>query len=250
MKCKIVNADNTDANPINFPGFVQIRPSTNLKNVYCAGVKIAPNIVVTAAHCVYKKYPQDLKILMNLSDTADYGYDPLTTNVTNIVSIITHPFYNPNTFVNDIALLYFNPTAENKKQSIAIIPPDEMLAVGSPVLVAGYGTTTSGGLPSKTLESSTMKIIDILDTQYDQNDKTDGNFLAGDFKDPTNPNDNEDTCQGDSGGPAYSVPDNLLLGITSWGNACALDGYPGFYTNLSYYSKWIKNTQSILQAYY
>lgn len=37
------------------------------------------------------------------------------------------------------------------------------------------------------------------------------------------------------------VYNNTLIGLTSWGNKCALPQFPGLYTNVSYYSDWIKN---------
>lgn len=58
-----------------------------------------------------------------------------------------------------------------------------------------------------------------------------------------------DACQGDSGGPL--VCGNYLAGIVSWGNSCALPGYPGIYTNVSYYNDWIvTNNQSFNYSYY
>lgn len=245
MKCKIVNADDTNADPNNFPGLVQIRSETN--RIYCGGVKIGPGIVVTAAHCVYRVPPRQLRIIMNLSKDAPYGYDPSTSTVVNITRIVVHPMYNRDKVVFDIALVFFSPTRSTNRQSTAMIGGDLNPAPGTPLVIAGYGAIRYGDKTSGTLRSANIQVMDIKDSEYDPVDKYPGNFLAGDYENPSDPGDNQDACQGDSGGPVYST-DFKLLGLTSWGEGCGLDFYPGFYTNVAYFAPWIMGTRSMVRS--
>ncbi len=48
--------------------------------------------------------------------------------------------------------------------------------------------------------------------------------------------------QGDSGGPVTCDNDGIrgpICGIVSWAIGCALPGYPGVNTQVSYFTDWI-----------
>ncbi|XP_076353862.1 clotting factor B-like isoform X2 [Tachypleus tridentatus] len=51
----------------------------------------------------------------------------------------------------------------------------------------------------------------------------------------------KDACQNDSGGPLVLEESGrwALVGIVSFGVNCAEPGYPGVYTRVSHYIKWI-----------
>jgi secreted trypsin-like serine protease len=55
----------------------------------------------------------------------------------------------------------------------------------------------------------------------------------------------KDSCFGDSGGPLVVAADNdrgyAQVGIVSWGPQCGNPLYPGVYTRVSSFSKWIKD---------
>merc|ERR1712045_372296 len=62
--------------------------------------------------------------------------------------------------------------------------------------------------------------------------------MGGDLR-----NGGEDACQGDSGGPLFDRQSNTLVGVTSWGEGCALKTHPGVYARIGdQWEAWIKPT--------
>ena len=51
------------------------------------------------------------------------------------------------------------------------------------------------------------------------------------------------TCGGDFGGPMVDS-EGLLVGIATWRIGCAREDYPGVFTEVSAYIKWINETIS------
>jgi trypsin len=47
-----------------------------------------------------------------------------------------------------------------------------------------------------------------------------------------------DSCQGDSGGPLFA--NRKLMGVVSWGYGCAMKDFPGVYTKVAKFRKWIR----------
>uniref|UniRef100_A0A336MKZ7 CSON003277 protein n=1 Tax=Culicoides sonorensis TaxID=179676 RepID=A0A336MKZ7_CULSO len=113
-------------------------------------------------------------------------------------------------------------------------------------IVTGWGNTEKGSKSNKLLKAfvtfhpkdSCQKKLGTLSKRLQL---TEAHFCAG------GEGNNVDTCSGDSGGPIQALSDfegdirMVLYGIVSFGpNTCGYGGtYPGVYTDLRYFLKWI-----------
>jgi len=108
-------------------------------------------------------------------------------------------------------------------------------AAGTMCTVSGWGTTSEGGSLARTLMKVDVPVVSDDDCRdaYGQNDIADSMICAG--LDAGG----KDSCQGDSGGPFMCG--SGLDGIVSWGYGCAQPGFPGVYTQTSYFVSWINS---------
>lgn len=105
---------------------------------------------------------------------------------------------------------------------------------GSTGIISGWGYLEAGN-PSTVadvLQYTSMTIFDneICKSAYQEWFK-EGMFCSG-VKGMW-----RDACQGDSGGPFTT--NGIQIGIISWGVGCADKRYPGVYTNIAIFRKWI-----------
>ncbi|XP_057369657.1 trypsin-1-like [Daphnia carinata] len=105
-----------------------------------------------------------------------------------------------------------------------------------PAVVAGWGTTSSGGSASDVLMKADVTIREnsVCSSQYGSDFNSNAMLCAS--------ADGKDACQGDSGGPIFV--DGVQVGITSFGRGCADPDHAGVYTRISTYINWIKTTQA------
>lgn len=202
--------------------------------------KGSESIVITAAHCVSTSIPSELQVGFYQPNIITKKY------IFNVTKIQIHPCYNEinNTYSNDIALLTISGTPPSEVPVLAIpnkILGKKFIIPGTKTKVIGYGDTTYDGQLAFLLQCGCTPIISKNNPQvkYNPSEITNCMILAGKaFQTPAT---NVDSCQGDSGGPLLYVYNGItyLVGLVSWGNGCALYGYPGVYTNVNYYREWI-----------
>jgi len=108
---------------------------------------------------------------------------------------------------------------------------------GDMVTVMGWGTLSAGGSSPDALMTVEVPVTSCAAYGSEAEDPS---MVCAGFDQG-----GKDSCQGDSGGPLYvkgsgSTPD-YLVGIVSWGNGCAMAGYPGVYSDVGYLAPFINS---------
>jgi trypsin len=150
-----------------------------------------------------------------------------------------HKKYNTYTLENDIALIRISkPFPTDNKNIMAIKLSNTTFNEGTACNVTGWGKTNTSRpeLPNN-LQYVEVPIIppEKCSDNYSYNIYN-GMLCAGCNEG------GRDSCQGDSGGPLQC--EGYLVGIVSWGHGCALAVYPGVYSDVSFFAKWISDTKS------
>ncbi len=220
------------ASPSDYPSTVALTDTSG--DPFCSGTLVAPNVVVTAAHCVDNHGPSDLRVV--------YGHaipQQAPASERRVVSqAVAHPGYQPNVPldayglgpVNDIGVLVLEEPIEGAVVT-PILPNDQVDSVLYPnrvMHIVGFGihdtNTGASGVLYKGLTPHVRHVTSEL--------------LGGRTGEP-------DACFGDSGGPAYVVDNNTLwlVGATSraWEHAVQPCGHATVYTLVPHFAKWIES---------
>ena len=174
----------------------------------CSGTMIAPDAVLTAAHCFLSSPTLVVAAVGEVS----------SPSIVRAQSVTLHPAFqiDETSATNDVAII--------KLQSSLSLPTVGILASrsvreGEVLSIFGYGIDENGNTDDYDLRSGQVRVADVSEDHIQTNfDGTGSN-----------------TCQGDSGGPLLVTENGVavLVGVTSSGSleGCSV-GDESLYTNL------------------
>ncbi|MBT2396853.1 serine protease [Streptomyces sp. ISL-100] len=200
---------------------------------FCGGVQVAPDRVLTAAHCVTKevlgvpvRQVLDLEVIAGRSELKGSGGREIAVS-----GVLLNPGYDPGTNAGDFALLTLASPLPADHAIKAAGPGHAAYKAGTAAVVYGWGDTTGGGVYADDLRAAPVKVLPESACEKAYPGHADGTYSAATMLCAADGNGGHDACQGDSGGPL--VADGRLIGLVSWGSGCGRAESPGVYARLA-----------------
>ena len=205
---------------------VALVEDSSMGEALCTASLVAPDLAVTAAHCVTNPDSSPVEALHLVFATDLKKADASKIRAVDRVMIPSQwkPAGNRPKDTSDVALVHFAGGLPSGYSPSDLLPFDEALLIGQKVILAGYGISdasadTGAGILRKTEVTVEDPTFSPTEIQLDQS-------RGG------------GACHGDSGGPAFIMRNGhpLLFGITSRGEGnCDQDV---IYTKIVSYAEW------------
>lgn len=220
-----------------------LRSQSKGNHPLCGASLINSCWALSAAHC-FKRFGADpSRYLLRLGDYHTQEQDDFERTLSP-ERIIIHKKYQSQAWDYDIALVRLKGTegrcvAFNPHTSSVCLPESSLKWDKRPTscVITGWGFTDSEY--SRTLKQAWVPLLPSWKCKKQYGVRFTSRMLcAGSLSEHRR----VDSCQGDSGGPLVCQGHGgrwVLTGIISWGHGCGNPAFPGVYTRVSRFLRWI-----------
>jgi secreted trypsin-like serine protease len=234
------------AAPGTFPWMAYIRDARGDEEDRCSGTVVAPNLILTAAHCAENRQTGVLNDASGYQVvTGDVNWDAPTAErqVSGVARVIVCPCFDRRTDVGDVALLELSTPTSAPAVTLAADPPG-----GTGAFLAGWGQAYyNQASPSEQLQWAPTVVQDPERCEHEASPFGPASQICV----LDTPGRQTGACAGDSGGPlllpeSSAVGGMVQIGVTDHVYGECSTTSPTVFTRVDVISAWVRGWATAL----